>query len=317
MRWCRSCIRTRPSPRSTVRSRTTSGVASSRTSTSISAPPGGPSGESRLDQRLAQQPVRVGLAHHLDDQAAGGVQELGGGRGLQQLATVQHDHVVADALELAEQVRGHQHRDAELVPDLLHQREHVVAGGRVEAVGRLVEQHQARVVHQRLRELGPLLHAGRVATHRPVPLLGEPHVAQHVGRALPRRVVGQPRHLAHVHHEVAGGHVRRQAVVLGHVADRRADRRTVAGDVVAEHRRRPAGRGDQPEQDLDQRGLAGAVGADQAGDPVTDGDVEPVERGDRRILLRQSDGLDHGHRFNLDGVPPCGVVPRSARPRLW
>ena len=127
MRWCRSCIRTRPRPRSTVRSRTTSGVASSRTSTSISAPPAGPGGQPGLDQRLAQQPVGVGPALHLDDQAAGGVQEVGGGRGLQQPAAVEHDDVVADPLELAEQVRGDQHRDAELVPDPAHQREHVVA----------------------------------------------------------------------------------------------------------------------------------------------------------------------------------------------
>ena len=89
------------------------------------------------------------------------------------------------------------------------QRQHVVARGRVEAVGRLVEQHQPRVVHQRLGELGPLLHAGGVAAHRPVPLLGQPHVAQHVGGPLARRGVGQPGHLAHVHDEVAGGDVGR------------------------------------------------------------------------------------------------------------
>ena len=131
---------------------------------------------------------------------------------------VDHDDVVADPLELAEQVRGDQHRDAELGADPADQPEHVVAAGRVEAVGRLVEQHQLRVVDQRLGELDPLLHAGRVAADRPVPLLVEPDVAQRVGGALPGRGPRQPGHPGHVHDELGGRHVRRQAVVLGHVA---------------------------------------------------------------------------------------------------
>ncbi len=76
--------------------------------------------------------------------------------------------------------------------------EHVVAAGRVEAVGRLVEQHQARVVHQRLGELDPLPHAGGVAAHRPVALLVEPDVAQRVGGPLAGGGRRQPRHPAHV-----------------------------------------------------------------------------------------------------------------------
>ena len=44
-------------------------------------------------------------------------------------------------------------------PDPADQSQHVVAGGRVQAVGRLVQQHQGGVVDQRLGELGALLHA--------------------------------------------------------------------------------------------------------------------------------------------------------------
>jgi hypothetical protein len=214
--------------------------------------------------------------------------------------------VVAHPLELAEQVGGDQHRDAELVADLPHQRQHVVAGGRVQAVGRLVQEHQPRVVHECLCELGPLLHAGRVAAHRPVPLLGQPDVAQHVGRPLARRGVGQAGHLAHVHDEVAGRHVGGQAVVLRHVADQRPDRGPVGLHVVAEHGRRTAGGVDQPEQDLDERGLPGAVRSDQPGHPAADGHVEGVERGDRRVALgqrrsRDHRGLGHGHCLNLTG----------------
>ena len=99
--------------------------------------------------------------------------------------------------------------------------EHVVARGRVEAVGRLVEQHQPRVVHERLGELDPLLHAGRVAADRAVALLGQTDVAQHVGGALAGGGVRQPGHLAQVHDQLGGGDVGGQAVVLGHVADER------------------------------------------------------------------------------------------------
>ena len=195
-------------------------------------------------------------------------------------------------------------------PTLLHQRQHVVAGGRVEAVGRLVEQHQPRVVRQRLGQLGPLLHAGRVAAHRPVPLLGQPHVAQHVGRPLPRRVVGQAGHLAHVHHEVAGA-TRRPAGSRARACSRPArgspHRRCAMSwpSTVAV----PAGRGTSPSRILISVDLPAPLAPTRPVTPVTDGDVEVVERGDRRILLRQSHGLDHGHRFNLDGVRAPASYP--------
>ena len=64
------------------------------------------------------------------------------------------------------------------------EREHLVAAGRIEAVGRLVEEQQPRVVDERLGELDPLLHAGRVAADRAVALLVQPDVAEDLGRPL-------------------------------------------------------------------------------------------------------------------------------------
>ena len=46
---------------------------------------------------------------------------------------------------------------------------------------------------------------------------------------------GQPAQLGHVDHEVARGHLERQAVELGHVAQAAADLAGVAGGVDAEH----------------------------------------------------------------------------------
>ena len=90
------------------------------------------------------------------------------------------------------------------VPIRPDQAEHVVAPGGVEPVGRLVEQHQLRVVHERLGELDPLLHAGRVAADRPVALLVQPDVAQRVRGAFAGRGRRQPGHPRHVDDELGG-----------------------------------------------------------------------------------------------------------------
>ena len=73
-------------------------------------------------------------------------------------------------------------------PDQL---EHLVAAGRVEAVRRLVEEKQTRIVDERLGELDPLLHAGRIAADRPVALLVQADVAEHLGGPLAGRGPGQ------------------------------------------------------------------------------------------------------------------------------
>src|SRR6185312_1670266 len=65
--------------------------------------------------------------------------------GAQQLAAIQRDQVVADLLDLAEQVRGDQDRDAEFRADPGDQVKHRRAPGRVEPVGGLVEQQQPGV----------------------------------------------------------------------------------------------------------------------------------------------------------------------------
>ena len=85
----------------------------------------------------------------------------------------------ADPLELAHQVGGDQHGDAEHRADAADQTEHVVTPCGVQTVGRLVEQHELWVVHEGLGELHSLLHACRVATDGPVALFVETGVAQH------------------------------------------------------------------------------------------------------------------------------------------
>src|SRR4051812_37925978 len=142
------------------------------------------------------QPIASTEVAYFDSEYSGLAGQRGFGLGAKQPPTVQYDDVVADMLELTEQMRGDQHRDAELGTDPADQREHLVAPGRVEPVGRLVEQHEFRVVHERLGELHPLLHAGRVAAHRPVARFVQPDVPQYVGGAFPGGGRGQPGHLS-------------------------------------------------------------------------------------------------------------------------
>ena len=154
------------------------------------------------------------------------------------------DEVVADPLDLAEQVRRDDDRDPELGAGPPDEREHLVAPARVEAVGRLVEEQQPRIVDERLGELHALLHAGRVAADRPVPLLEQPDVAQDLGGPLPGGRGRQPGHLGEVRDELGRRVVGRQRVVLGHVADELADAGALAGGVEVHDlraRRRSAG----------------------------------------------------------------------------
>ena len=144
--------------------------------------------------------------------------------------------------------------------------EHLVAAERVEAVGRLVEQHQLRVVDEGLGQLDALPHAGGVAADRPVALLVEPDVAQDLGGALAGRRARQPGHRAMWARtrsrsgRAAGSRARACSRRAGRIVD--ALRRDVEAEDLAPSR----GRRQQAEQDPDHRGLAGAVGADQPDD---------------------------------------------------
>ena len=63
--------------------------------------------------------------------------------------------------------------------------------------------------------------------------------------------------------------------------------------VVAEHAHRAGGRLGEAEQQADQRGLAGAVGAEEAeGDAARHLEVDVVERGPLAEALAESAGLD-------------------------
>ena len=98
---------------------------------------------------------------------------------------MRHDrHAVAEALGLLDVVRGHQDARA-LAAQEVDQRPQLLADLRVEADGRLVEQHQPRLVHEPAGDQQPPAHAAAELVDLRVAAVGEVGDPQ---RALDRRL---------------------------------------------------------------------------------------------------------------------------------
>src|SRR6516162_11128463 len=254
---------------------------------------------------------RVDPLVDLDQQHLAHLGEAGHRVRAQQFASVDDDELVADLLDLPQQVRGDDDRDAELRPDLADQIQHGTAPGRVQADGGLIEQQQPRIPNQGLGQLDPLLHPRGVGAGLPVPLLVHADVPQRIGGPFLRGGGRQPRHAPEVGDELGPGDVGRQAVVLGHVPGERPDPLPAGRDVVAEHDRPAAGRREQAEQDLDQRRLAGPVRTDQPGDAGLDVDGEAGQR-------RHVAGVPLGQRVGPDdGRGGARVSGSSPGAQFW
>ena len=176
------------------------------------------------------------------------------------------------------------------VPRRADERQHLLAAERIEAGGRLVEQHQLGIADQRLGELRALAHAGREPADRSEPGLVETDEVEDVGRPLARRPRRQPAQLAEGRHHVGRGLIEREAVVLGHVAEPRPHADRVVGDVDAAHLDAALGRVGEAEQQTERRRLAGAVGTDEADAAARHLDREVVECRHSRIALGEAIG---------------------------
>ena len=183
-------------------------------------------------------------------------------------------------------VRAEHDADAEATRCPVDEPQHLLPPVGVQASGRLVQQHQHRVVHDGLRQLDPLLHAGRVFVDGAIPLLVQAHVAQHVGRAGAGLRGWDATELRHEHEELGGGHVVGETIVFRHVADARPPVRRPVWLLPQDHG--GAGRRlDEPEEELHRRALAGAVGPQQPRHALTHLKRHAVERHSAPIVLRQ------------------------------
>ncbi len=156
-------------------------------------------------------------------------------------------------------------RDADLAQDLAQLRPHLLAQLPVEGGERLVEQQDARRVHEGARQRGALLHASRELARPPLPLplqadegqrlvhaapdlgLGHAALAQAEGHVLEHRHVGEERvGLEHHAEPPLVGRARRHVLAVDdHAA---GARRHEARDQVERRRLPAAGRAEEREQ---------------------------------------------------------------------
>ena len=233
--------------------------------------------------------------------------------GQRDTAAVEQRHPVAHALHLVEMVRGQQDRGAVGLERADHV-EKFLRRVRVERGGRLVEDGDARPLHQDLGEPEPLAHAlregadPRRARHRPSPTRSSASANR---SSISRRdKPGEPPGVGEV---VA----RRQPVVkadlVGQIADpalhfERLAQRVEAGDLGA-----PAGRLGQPEQHQDRRRLARAVGPEDADDLAgADLEIDVVDRERRAVALGQR---PRAAADRHQSAPAIAASPRPAQRR--
>jgi hypothetical protein len=235
-----------------------------------------------------------------------GVLGLGGhrGHGLGQEAlrgalvherpVVDDDKPVTHLLELAENVGGHEHGAAS-GPHLGDQPAHLSDARGVEAVAGLVQHKELRVAQQGGGDPEPLLHAERVGAEAIAAAGAQAHRVQHEGDA-GRVVAAKRREHAQVLDPGQPGPQRR-------AFDERAHAAQVTGRVVqgaTEHRASADGRGHQPKEHGHRRGLAGSVGADEAGNhPARYVQREPVDRHPVAEALAQAVHRDRGRGHAL------------------
>src|SRR5581483_1117637 len=198
-------------------------------------------------------------------------------------ARAQHGHLVAHVHDQADDVLDEDERHAFLVADAAQQRVELGEAVGGEADGRLVHEHDRRLADQRARDLHHALLAEGERGGRPVGELGHAHEGEGVQRRLLHlrllaaaalevearadearmRLAVEPGHhvLEHRHaaEELRGLEGAAQAQT-GDGAGLAADHGGAVEDDVALLRAVDAA------DDVEQRGLAGAVGADQAAD---------------------------------------------------
>jgi hypothetical protein len=194
-------------------------------------------------------------------------------------AAVQQQHVVRQLFDLVQHVARDEDRRA-VASELEHELDDAAPRDRIETRERLVGNEQLRRMRDRLRDLGPLAHAARVAARGPKHRVGEPHAFERLRGAIARLSCRMPRKAQQESHEVAPGHVVVERVLLRYEA-RLREVRAVRERIAAEDFDRAARRPDLTRDELQERRLARAIGTQETNDA-------------RFELERDVDEPDHG-----------------------
>src|SRR5258708_3655405 len=226
---------------------------------------------------------------------------------------------VAERIGLVEVVRAEED-GAALAADLADELAHGARGVGVEPRGRLVEEHDARLVDRRPRDRHLLLHAARErrdGLRATVPEAHEPQVALGLR---PRRRAVEPEQRREEQEVLLGGLPLVEAGLLGEDADRGPDLLVLPAEAVTGDLGGPAGRRDERAEQAQGRGLARAVRAEEAEDlALSHLEVQLLDGGQTLESLRQPlCAKDHGHQVEctfarlLQLLDDGGIRPRYA-----
>ena len=220
---------------------------------------------------------------------------------------MEHDHLVLGR-DLVDQMSRPEHADVLLgaqPADVLDDR---LARADVEADGRLVEQQELRPVQQRAGDLDPAQLPARELADLVAGALGELEAGELGGRAplrLAARDALQPRGVEQVLHD---REIEVDGALLEHHAERGERLRGPPAHVGAEDPDAAAAVAVEPGDQVEQRGLAGAVLAEQHGEAAgRDRERDLVQHLARAEAVAQASDLERGRRrFGS----PCGLRHR-------
>ncbi len=224
------------------------------------------------------------------------------------VAAVHDDQAVAQLLGLVHVVGGEHQGDALLLePEELLP--HHVPRLRVETRRRLVEQQHVGAVDQRPRDRQAALHAARQLVDLDGRLLGELDEGEQLVGPTAALRPGQPEVAAVDDEVLAHRQLEVEAVLLRADAQASADRGPVGDRVEAEDAQGAPARRRHRGDHAHRRGLAGAVGAEEA-ERLTgrDPDVDALDG------LEAPEGLAQPHRLHHRGAL-CGVTDLDVRAR--
>src|SRR6266511_2752051 len=135
-------------------------------------------GRDALDAGEAEDRVaRGGGRRDLDRVDAPGMNDLRDGSARDEPALLDDEHLVADLLDLVQEMAREQHRAA-LARELAHERADLALARRIEAVRRLVEDHERRITEQRRRDTEPLAHAEGIRAERAARAVRQPDACE-------------------------------------------------------------------------------------------------------------------------------------------
>ena len=236
---------------------------------------------SNTDQNALCAPGRQHLGHRASGDGA---------------APRQDRHAVGRVLDLREDVAGEEHGSS-LVAESANEVSYLLDASRIQAIRRLVEDEQLRILQERRSDPQPLLHPERVGPDEVVRSLGQIDPLQDFLNGFRPN----PVETAEEFQVAPPRESRKECRGLHDRPDPPDHPREIAPGVHAQNAARSPGRADQSKQTADRRGLAGTIRTEEAEHATLGhGEVEPVDghrasAAETSILLEEPFDLDDRH----------------------